>query len=75
MAFQNLRGGDRVRFRMRAGMKIVGTSVVPDYVTRVARVQPMLVFEDHVVVNLGGRYGTPAVVDASNFLGKVGGVS
>ena len=27
----------------------------------------LLIFEDHVVVNGGGKYGTPAVVDAGNY--------
>lgn len=72
MAFQNLKGGDKVRFRMRSGMKVVGRKAVPDYVEKVAKVQPLLVFADHVVVNLGGQYGKPYVVDAGNFIGKVG---
>ena len=65
MSFENLKGGQRVRFWLRSGTGPKGA----ESKQRVAKVQPLLVFADHVVVNLGGKYGTPAVVDASNFIG------
>jgi len=55
MSFENLRGGDLIKFRLRDKELM-------------AKVQHLLVFPSHVVVNLGGRYGTPAVVDANNFI-------
>lgn len=64
MSFMNLKGGDRVEFRQYAGLGLKG----PEYKNRVAKVQRLLVFDDHVIVNLGGPYGTPGLVDASNFV-------
>jgi hypothetical protein len=69
MSFMNLKGGDRVRFYQYAGRTLGGEA---NYRKRVAKVQPLLVFEDHVVVNLGGPHGKPAVVNAENFIEKVG---
>lgn len=66
MSYRNLKGGDRVRFLQPAGIGLKGQ----EWKERTATVQPLLVFEDHVVVNLGGKYGTPAVVDDSNYIGK-----
>lgn len=70
MSFQGLKGGDRIRFIRRDGMNLRGGKAEQAYKPCVAKVQPMLVFPDHVVVNLGGRYGTPYVVDSSNYLGR-----
>ena len=60
MSFKNLRGGDTIEFWRRNGAGQPRTLIR-------ARVQHLLVFPEHVVVNLGGRYGTPYVVDATNF--------
>lgn len=65
MAFMGLKGGDRIVFVMPNGAG-------QPWVKKSARVQPLLVFENHVVVNLGGQYGTPYVVNVGNFLKKVG---
>lgn len=70
MSFENLRGGDRIRFRMPGGLGIKAGRTFREYSERTAKVQPMLVFETHVVVNLGGRHGTPFVVDAENYIGR-----
>lgn len=70
MSFNDLRGGDRVAFWRHNGCKLVDGKAVPDWIHWVGKVCPLLVFHDHVVVNLGGRYGQPAVVDASNYIGR-----
>lgn len=70
MSFQNLKGGDKVRFWRPAGLGIKNGKAVQEYAKCTAKVQPLLVFATHVVVNLGGKYGTPFVVDASNFIGR-----
>lgn len=70
MSFQNLKGGDRIRFIRRGGMAIRGGKATQEYKPCIAKVQPLLTFHDHVVVNLGGKYGTPYVVDISNYLGR-----
>ena len=72
MSYRNLKAGDRIEFWQVCGLKKVGGRVVPDMVRRSAPVQRLLVFHDHVVVNLGGRYGRPQVVNESNFIRKVG---
>ena len=59
--FKGLKGGDRIAFYIGAG---------PHRTRKVARVQPLLTFPTHVVVNLGGKYGRPAVVTESNFIGR-----
>jgi hypothetical protein len=64
MAFQNLKGGQRVRFWIPNGISAKGQ----EWAQKIAKVQPLLTFSDHVVVNLGGKYGTPYVVDANNFI-------
>jgi hypothetical protein len=69
VSFHNLKGGDRIRFRMPNGLRLVNGRAVPEFKTRAAKVQPLLVFADHVVVNLGGAYGRPHVVTEENFVG------
>lgn len=59
MSFMGIRPGDRVTFS------------TPQHERRTGRAQLLLVFESHVVVNLGGRYGTPQVVDSSNYISHV----
>lgn len=71
MSFQNLKGGDRIRFLRPNGLKLQGGKATPEYRATTAKVQRLLVFEDHVVVNLGGQYGTPYVVDSTNYIGRV----
>jgi hypothetical protein len=35
---------------------------------RTGRAQPLLFFPTHVVLNLGGKHGTPAVADLGNII-------
>ena len=58
MSFKNIRAGDRVKFLDYAG----GNT----FVERIARVNPLLIFPDHVVVNHGGR-----VVNSSNYISHI----
>lgn len=53
-AFQNARPGDRVTIRTPHGS------------TRTGRV--VMCFPHHLVLNGGGKHGTPLVADASNFV-------
>lgn len=68
-----LKGGDRVEFWAHGGLGIKNGKVFRERVKRSGRVAMLLIYPDHVVVSLGGPHGTPAVVDASNFIEKVGG--
>lgn len=61
-AFNNLRPGDTVTYMGYAGRGLRG----PGYKQASGRV--VLVFPEHVVLNTGGRYGRPQVVDADNFV-------
>jgi hypothetical protein len=54
--FKGIRSGDRVTYRTPQGQVKTGTAV------------GLLLFPDHVVINVGGKHGTPQVVDASNFV-------
>ena len=65
---KSLRGGDKVTALFHGGMKLVGGRAVPEKVERTGKVNPLLIFPEHVVINLGGKYGTPGVVDASNIV-------
>lgn len=56
MTFAGIRGGDRVVFTDARGNVRAGIA------------SPLLLFPAHVVVNTGGQHGTPAVVNASNYL-------
>lgn len=67
MGFQNIKPGDKVRYLRYAGHGKDG----PQYKSKVAKVSPLLIFPTHVIVNEGGRYGSPYVVDAKNFLAVV----
>lgn len=65
---RSVRGGDRVSARFPAGLRIRGRKAVPEYGVRTGVANPLLIFPAHVVINLGGRFGTPGVVDASNIV-------
>ena len=52
----NVKHGDRVTIRDRFGKQRTGT------------VNGLLIFPTHCVLNLGGRYGTPAVATSSNIV-------
>ena len=55
----NLKHGDRVTFVDRFGAE------------RTGRVNGLLVFPDHVVLDMGGRHGTPQVVDMSSTIVRI----
>lgn len=62
--FKNLVGGQRVYFRQYAGLGRNGA----EYKEASGKVNALLIFADHVVLNIGGKYGTPQVVDENNFI-------
>lgn len=58
--FRNIKAGDRVTFWQSQGAG-------QPRKLRTAPAQALLIFPYHVVVNLGGKHGRPAVVDATNY--------
>lgn len=71
--FENICAGDIVKFRVPNGFRRVGYSrgkarTIRDYKVVQAKVNPLLIFEDHVVANYGSC-GT--VVDKENFISVV----
>lgn len=56
MNFQNIRPRARVMYRDRFGQE------------RTGRANPLLIFPTHVVLDIGGKYGTPQVVNDSNYI-------
>jgi hypothetical protein len=60
--FQNIRPGDTVRFRVPNGIGRNGQE------WKESQGKAVLCFSTHVVVNKGGRYGTPGVVNERNFV-------
>lgn len=63
MTFQNLRPGKFVRFLIPNGIGRGGV----EYKEKRGKV--VLAYASHVVVNAGGKYGTPQVVNEKNFVG------
>lgn len=59
-----VRGGDRVKYMAYAGRGSKG----PEYREAEGKVNPLLIFPEHMVINVGGRHGTPAVVNEENFV-------
>jgi hypothetical protein len=55
----SIRHGDKVTALFHSG---------GDYVERTGRAVGLLIFPHHVVINLGGRYGTPGIVNAHNIM-------
>lgn len=51
-----LKAGDRVTVRTAHGQNVTG------------HVQPLLAFADHVVLNIGGRYGRALVVTSESVI-------
>ncbi len=61
----SIRGGDRVTALFPNGIGRNGR----EYKERTGTANPLLIFPgSHVVINLGGRYGTPGVVDVNNIV-------
>lgn len=65
---KSIRGGDRVAALFPAGLRLVRGKAVPERKVRVGKANPLLIFPSHVVINLGGAYGTPGVVDVDNLV-------
>lgn len=65
MAFNNLKPNQRITFRIPNGLAIKNGKVVQEYKRVSAKVNPMLIFETHVVANYG-HFGQ--VVDSQNFI-------
>jgi hypothetical protein len=60
--FMGIRPGDRVALQVPNGIGRYGQ----EYKTVSGRA--VMCFDTHVVVNLGGRYGTPGVVTEDNYV-------
>ncbi len=65
MAFQNISAGDTVEFLRAGGLNLRGER---EYSKAQGKANRLLLFPSHVVLNIGGKYGTPQVVDENNFL-------
>ncbi len=63
--FEGIRPGDTVEYMAYAGRGRNG----PEY--KKAKGRCVMTFPDHVVLNVGGEHGTPAVVDETNFVRMV----
>lgn len=63
MSFANLKPRDKVTFLIPNGTNRFGEITWKKKTGRV-----VMTFANHVVVNGGGRHGTPYVVDANNFI-------
>ena len=61
-SFNGIRPGDRVVMQVPAGRGRDGQ----EYAQRAGRC--VMAFDTHVVINLGGRFGTPGVCDDSNYV-------
>ena len=66
--FESLRGGDTIKFRVRNGMTTKNGKARCEWSVRTAKVNPLLCFEDHVVVN---HTSTGTVVDRTNFISLI----
>ncbi len=60
--FMNIRPGDNVRFLVPNGIGRNGVE------WKETQGKAVLCYSTHVVVNAGGRYGTPRVVNTENFV-------
>lgn len=63
------RPGDKVSARFPAGMKLVRGKAVPEYKERAGRCVIARAAPGTLVLNLGGKYGTPGCVTAENIVG------
>ncbi len=66
----SIEAGDRVTFMGRNGLKLVNGKAVPEYKKRTGTAQKFLIQAQPgvVVLNMGGRYGTPACVTVDNIV-------
>lgn len=60
--------GDKVTALFPGGLSIRDGKTVREWNERSGIVNPLLIFKSHVVINLGGKHGTPGVVDARNIV-------
>ncbi len=65
---QSIRGGDKVTAMFHAGIGLKNGRTVQEFKARTGKANGLLLFPSHVVINLGGRYGTPGVVDETNII-------
>ena len=65
---KSIQRGDKVTALFPNGKKLEGGKIVQEWKARTGKVNPLLIFPEHVVIDLGGRFGTPGVVDASNIV-------
>lgn len=65
-SYRDLRPGMFVNYIIPNGLSIRDGKTVQDWKKKRSKI--VMVFENHVVVNGGGRYGTPHVVDDNNIL-------
>lgn len=56
MSFANIKPGDRVTIRTPQGQEVTG------------KAQALLIFPTHAVLNMGGKYGRPAVATERNLV-------
>jgi hypothetical protein len=59
----HLRANDRVTIRRRQPCWPEG-----EYQESTGKVNPLLMFPTHVIINTGGKYGTPAIADNGNIV-------
>lgn len=64
----NVQAGDKVTALFPGGLGLKDGKAVREYKERTGKVNPLLIFKDHIVINLGGRFGTPGYVDASTLV-------
>jgi hypothetical protein len=64
--YRNLKPGMFVKYRIPNGLSIKNGKTVQDWKEKRSKI--VITFEHHVVVNGGGRYGTPYVVDDNNII-------
>jgi hypothetical protein len=64
--FKDLRPGMFVKYIIPNGLSIRCGKTAQDYKKKRSKI--VMAFEHHVVVNGGGLYGTPYVVDESNII-------
>jgi hypothetical protein len=66
--FADIGPGDRVVVKVPNGLSLKRGKTVQDWAERTGTVNAMLMFHDHVVLNMGGAHGTPQVCDVKNFV-------
>lgn len=68
---RSIRGGDKVTALFPAGLGLKQGKTVQDWKARTGVANALLLFPEtpHVVIDLGGKYGTGGVVDVENIIG------